>query len=129
MARVTGRSPAGRQAGRPQIGTGARPVSLWGFTGVAVTAIGGPLALAALYAPSIAQNAHSSAGLAMVAAAVVFSVPIWIWLSYAREVDAPGGLYGFVAAAAGRRVALAQAGLWTISYLLYLVYTTAQIVS
>jgi hypothetical protein len=108
--------------------TGARPISLWGFTGVAVTAIGGPLALAALYAPSIAQNAESSAGLAMVAAAVVFSVPIWIWLSYAREVDAPGGLYGFVEAAAGRRVALAQAGLWTISYLLYLVYTTAQIV-
>jgi hypothetical protein len=108
--------------------TGARPISLWGFTGVAVTATGGPLALAALYAPSIAQNAESSAGLAMVAAAVVFSVPIWIWLSYAREVDAPGGLYGFVEAAAGRRVALAQAGLWTISYLLYLVYTTAQIV-
>jgi hypothetical protein len=116
------------EAGRPHSATGARPVSLWGFTGVAVTALGGPLALAALYAPSIASGASSSAGLAMVAAAVVFSVPIWIWLSYAREVSAPGGLYGFVEAAAGRPVALAQAGLWTISYLLYLVYTTAQIV-
>jgi len=128
LARVAGRGSAGGETGRPQSVTGARPISLWGFTGVAVTAIGGPLALAALYAPSIAQNAESSAGLAMVAAAVVFSVPIWIWLSYARGVDAPGGLYGFVEAAAGRRVALAQAGLWTISYLLYLVYTTAQIV-
>jgi hypothetical protein len=30
--------------------------------------------------------------------------------------------------AAGRRVALAQAGVWTLSYLLYIVYTTVQIV-
>jgi hypothetical protein len=135
LARITGGANPGRrlpgspkEAGRPLSVTGARPVSLWGFTGVAVTALGGPLALAALYAPSIASGASSSAGLAMVAAAVVFGVPLWIWLSYAREVSAPGGLYGFVEAAAGRRVALAQAGLWTISYLLYLVYTTAQIV-
>jgi hypothetical protein len=115
-------------AGRLQSQTGTRPVSPWGFAGVAVTSLGGPLALAALYAPSIASGASSSAGLAMVAAAVAFGVPLWIWLSYAREVSAPGGLYGFVEAAAGRRVALVQAGLWAISYLLYLVYTTAQIV-
>jgi hypothetical protein len=34
-------------------------------------------------------------------------------------------LYSFVEAAAGRRVALVQAGLWIVSYLLY---TTDQIV-
>ena len=37
-------------------------------------------------------------------------------------------MFSFVEAAAGRRVALVQAGLWIVSYLLYLLYTTAQIV-
>lgn len=106
----------------------ARPVGQWGFTGVAVTSLGGPLALAALYAPSIAAGASSSAGLAMVAAAVAFGFPLAIWLGYARHVSSSGGLYSFTEAAAGRRVALVQAGLWALSYLLYVVYTTAQIV-
>jgi amino acid transporter len=64
----------------------------------------------------------------MVAAAVVFAFPLVIWLRYARHVNSSGGLYSFVEAAAGRRVAQVQAGLWIVSYLLYLVYTTAQIV-
>jgi amino acid transporter len=58
----------------------------------------------------------------------VFAFPLAIWLRYTRHVNGPGGLYSFVAAAAGRRVALVQAGLWIVSYLLYLLYTTAQIV-
>ena len=37
----------GVDADRPRT-AGARPVSGWGFTGVAVTSFGGPLALAAL---------------------------------------------------------------------------------
>jgi amino acid transporter len=106
----------------------ARPIGQWAFAGVAVTSLGGPLALAALYAPSIAGGAASSAGLAMVAAAVVFGFPLAIWFGYARHISSSGGLYSFTEAAAGRRVALAQAGLWALSYLLYLVYTTAQIV-
>jgi amino acid transporter len=106
----------------------ARPIGQWAYTGVAVTALGGPLALAALYAPSIAGGAASSAGLAMVAAAVVFGFPLAIWFGYARHISSSGGLYSFTEAAAGRRVALVQAGLWALSYLLYLVYTTAQIV-
>ena len=106
----------------------ARPIGQWAYAGVAVTSLGGPLALAALYAPSIAGGASSSAGLAMVAAAVVFGLPLAIWFGYARHVSSAGGLYSFTEAAAGRRVALAQAGLWALSYLLYLVYTTAQIV-
>ena len=106
----------------------ARPVGQWGFTGVAVTSLGGPLALAALYAPSIAAGASSSAGLAMVAAAVAFGFPLAIWLGYARHVSSSRGLYSSTEAAAGRRVALVQAGLWALSYLLYIVYTMAQIV-
>ena len=101
---------------------------MWGFTGVAVTSFGGPLALAALYAPGIVTGVTASAGLAMVAAVVVFAFPLAIWLGYSRQVASSGGLYSFVEAAAGRRVAMVQAVLWIVSYLLYLVYTTAQIV-
>ncbi len=43
-----------------------------------------------------------------------------IWFGYARHISSAGGLYSFTEAAAGRRVALAQAGLWALSYLLYL---------
>jgi hypothetical protein len=106
----------------------ARPIGQWAFTGIAVTSLGGPLALAALYAPSIAGGASSSAGLAMIAAAVAFGFPLAIWFGYARHVSSSGGLYSFTEAAVGPRVALAQASLWALSYLLYLVYTTAQIV-
>jgi amino acid transporter len=90
--------------------------------------IGGPLALAALVAPGVLADASGSAGIVMVAAVVVFAAPLAIWLRYARHVPSAGGLYAFTEAAAGRRVALVQAGLWIISYALYLVYTTAQIV-
>jgi amino acid transporter len=80
--------------------------------------------------PTTAETrpASVSAGLAMVTAVAVFAFPLAIWLRYARHVNGPGGLYSFVAAAAGRRIALVQAGLWIVSYLLYLLYTTAQIV-
>jgi amino acid transporter len=117
----------GRGTDRPSV-TAGRPIGKWAFAGVAVTSFGGPLALAALYAPSIVADASASAGLAMVGAVVVFTVPMAIWLRYAQHVHSSGGLYSFVEAAAGRRVALVQAGLWIASYLLYLLYTTAQIV-
>lgn len=122
LTRITG-----TRSDRPRT-SGARPVSSWGFTAFAVMSFGGPLALAALYAPGIVADASSSAGLAMVAAVVIFAFPLCIWLRYARQVSGAGGLYDFVEAAAGRPVALVQAGLWILSYLLYLVYTTAQIV-
>jgi amino acid transporter len=115
-----GRSPAETAAGRP-IGSPA-------FLGVAIASLGGPLALAALYAPTILTDASASAGLVGIAAAVVFAVPLLVWLRYSREMAGAGGLYGFVEAAAGRRAALLQAGLWIASYALYLVYTTATIV-
>ena len=101
----------GTTAGRPPRTQGARPASTWAFAGVAVTSFGGPLALAALYAPGIvAGSADASAGLAMVAAAAVFAFPLAIWLRYARQINGAGGLYAFVEAAAGRRVAVY--GLW-----------------
>ncbi len=64
----------------------------------------------------------------MLAAAAVFVAPIAIWLRYAEHINTSGGLYSFVEAAAGRRVALAQAAIWIFSYFLYLSYTTVQIV-
>ncbi len=105
-----------------------RPIGPWAFAGVAVASFGGPLALAALAAPGLAADASESAGLAMLAAAVVFIAPLAIWLRYSRHVSSAGGLYAFVEAAAGRRVALAQAAIWMFSYALYIVYTTVQIV-
>jgi hypothetical protein len=130
LARMLGNGAETRPEGgdAPSLLGSATPIGQWAYAGVAVTSLGGPLALAALYAPSIAGGASSSAGLAMVAAAVAFCFPLAIWFGYARHVSGPGGLYSFTEAAAGRRVALAQACLWALSYLLYLVYTTAQIV-
>ena len=108
--------------------TAEGPIGVWAFAGVAVASFGGPLALAALAAPGLAADASDSAGLAMLAAAVVFIAPLAIWLRYSRHVSSAGGLYAFVEAAAGRRVALVQATIWTFSYALYIVYTTVQIV-
>jgi amino acid transporter len=100
----------------------------WAFSAVAVASFGGPLALAALSAPGLVADAGDSAGLAMLAAVVVFAMPLAIWRRYSRHVSSSGGLYGFVEAAAGRRVALVQAAIWIFSYVLYLIYTTVQIV-
>ncbi|MGH3498065.1 MAG: hypothetical protein ACRDP1_11450 [Nocardioidaceae bacterium] len=113
----------------PPAGAGfARPIGPLAFLAVTVVSFGGPLALAALYAPTIVADATASAGFVVVAASVAFGVPLLIWLRYSRHVTTSGGLYGFVAEAAGRRIALVQAGLWIASYALYLIYTTASIV-
>jgi amino acid transporter len=104
------------------------PIGAWAFAGVAVASFGGPLALAGLIAPGLVDEASASAGLSMLLALAVFAVPLAIWLRYAKHISSSGGLYAFVEAAAGRRVALAQAAIWIVSYLLYLVFTTVQIV-
>lgn len=102
------------------------------FLSFAVISFGGPLALAGLIAPQViagaGATAATSSGLSIVIATVVFAIPLLIWLRYSRHIAGSGGLYDFVKAAAGPRVALAQAAIWTISYLLYIVYTTEQIV-
>ena len=126
MTTPTGVNPGGK-IDRP-FGSSRRPIGRWAFVGVALTSLGGPLALAALYAPSIVADASASAGLAMAAAIVVFVVPLAVWLRYAKHIQSSGGLFAFVGAAVGRRIALVQAALWILSYLLYLMYTTAQVV-
>lgn len=108
--------------------TPAKPLGELAFVAIAVASFGGPLALAALYAPTIVGDVSGSAGLVTLAGSVLFAVPLLVWLLYGRRVAGPGGLYDFVAAAAGRRTALVQATLWIASYALYLVYTTAAIV-
>ena len=113
--------------GQRRAGARDRPVGSWTFLGVVIASLGGPLALAGLYAPHIVADASASAGLAVVAAAVVFVVPLAIWLGYSRQVQSAGGLFAFVEAAAGRRLALVQGALWVFSYLLYLLTTTAEI--
>jgi len=102
-------------------------VGTWALVGVVVASLGGPLALAALYAPHILADASASAGLATLAAAVVFLAPLAVWLGYSRHLQTSGGLFAFVEAAAGRRAALVQGSLWVVSYLLYLLTTTAEI--
>jgi amino acid transporter len=125
---LSNKGAGGTTTGRPRLAAQSRPAGQWALAGVAVTSLGGPLALAALYVPGVVAGASSSAGLEMVIAAVAFALPMWIWLDFARDVNSPGGLYAFTEAAAGRRVALVQAALWILSYALYLLYTTAQIV-
>jgi len=107
--------------------TGWAPVSPLLFTGLTVAATGGPLALAALYVPGVLTDTSGSAGLVVGLGVLLFLPPLLVWLRYSRRVVGPAGLTGFVEAAAGRRVALVQAGLWTLSYLLYLVYTVTYI--
>lgn len=94
---------------------------------VAFAAFGGPLALAALYAPGAIEDVTRSGGFVTIVATVAFAAPLAIWLLFARDIASPGGLSAFVEAAVGRRVALAQAAVWVASYLLYLLYTGAYV--
>src|SRR5205085_2705869 len=125
---VTATTPHAGAPVAPPARPGLRPLSPWSFAAVAVVSFGGPLALAALYGPQAVGDLSSGGGLAALAAPVIFVLPLWIWLRYARQVHRPDGLAGFVRAAAGRRVATVQAAVWTVSYLLYLLYTTAYVV-
>ena len=77
MTASTRSGPGSTTRDRPPRDTG-RPIGAWAFLGVTVTARCGPLALAALYAPSIVADASASAGLATLAAAVVFGAPLAI---------------------------------------------------
>src|SRR5206468_4277837 len=97
---------------------GLRPLGRWTFAAVAVVSFGGPLALAALYAPQAVDEVTSSAGLAAAIAPLVFAIPLFIWMRYSRDIAGPGGLYAFVEAAAGRSVARVHGVLWLASYAL-----------
>jgi hypothetical protein len=101
------------------VGSSVSPAQFVAFT---VMATGGPLALAALFVPQ-AVSSLSSIGLLVVAGTAVFAVPVAIWCRYSERVVSSGGLFGFVEAAAGRRVAYIQGAVWVVSYALYLPYT------
>jgi amino acid transporter len=96
------------------------------YVGFAVASIGGPLALAAIYLPGTGDL--RSAGLLALVGAVLYGFPLLVWLRYSEEIVSAGGLAAFVEAAVGRRAALVQAGIWSISYFLYLPYTVTDIV-
>jgi hypothetical protein len=95
------------------------------FGGFTVSAIGGPLALAALFVPGAAGNAPALSTLIGIA---LFTAPLAIWVGYSRRVASPGGLAAFVESASSRPLALVQAGIWTVSYFLYLPYTVTYVV-
>jgi amino acid transporter len=92
------------------------------FVAFTVMATGGPLALAAVFVPQ-SISSLPSVGLLVVAATAVFAVPVAVWCRYSERVVSSGGLFAFVEAAAGRRVAYLQGAVWVISYALYLPYT------
>src|SRR4051812_10950080 len=106
--------------------TARRPLSPALFAGFAVASIGGPPAPAALYVPGAADM--RSAGLLTPLRALRYSPPLLVWVRFSRDAVSPAGLAGFVEAAAGRRLALVQAAVWTVSYFLYLPYTVTDIV-
>ena len=94
------------------------------FGGLAVASIGGPLALGALYVPGAAGGATA---LAPALGALLYGLPLLVWLRYGEEIVSAGGLTAFVAAAAGRRVATVHGAVWAFSYFLYLPYTITDI--
>jgi len=112
----------------PPAGDGERPLTARELLPLALASVGGPLALAALYAPGVVSDVTASGGAVAIVGAIAFLAPLAIWLRYSRDIASSGGLYAFVVAAAGRRVALLQAGLWLASYTLYLLYTSAYVV-
>ena len=99
------------------------------FAGFALSCVGGPLALAAVFLPdAVGGPAISSMGLTVLAGAALFSAPLLIWWRYSEQIASDGGLYAFVELAAGRRVALVQGCIWTFSYFLYLPFTVTYLV-
>ena len=93
------------------------------FTGTVIAGIGGPLALMVIFLPGTAGDALPASGLTIVLAALVFIAPLAIWLGFSEKIVSAGGLTAFVEAAAGKPVARIQAGIWIVSYFLYLPYT------
>jgi len=112
----------------PPTGETERPLTTRALLPLALASVGGPLALAALYAPGAISDVTGSGGFVAIVGAIAFLAPLAIWLRYSDDIAGSGGLYAFVVAAAGRPVALVQAGLWLGSYVLYLLYTSAYVV-
>jgi hypothetical protein len=106
--------------------TAGSPIPPSLYVGFAVASIGGPLALSAIYLPGTGDL--RSAGLLALVGSALYAFPLLVWLRYSEEIVSAGGLAAFVEAAVGRRAALVQAAVWSISYFLYLPYTVTDIV-
>jgi hypothetical protein len=97
------------------------------FAGLAVSSIGGPIALPSLL-PGAAGESIDSAGLVVALSLAAFAAPLAIWWRYSQRVVSPGGLSAFVDAAAGRPAALVQGWIWAVAYFLYLPFTVTYVV-
>jgi hypothetical protein len=117
-AAAAARTPGGEATAVPRL-------SWIRFPGLAVSSIGGPIALPTLL-PGAAGASIDSAGL--VVSLAVFVAPLAIWWRFSERVVSPGGLRAFVDAAAGRRPALVQAWSWAVAYFLYLPLTVTYVV-
>jgi amino acid transporter len=102
------------------VGPFGRPMPTAVFYGLAISSVGGPLALVTLFLPNTLVDARSAAGLAVLLGAAAFVFPVIAWYRYAGSVASSGGLYSFVEVAAGTRVARVHGAVWIVSYFLYL---------
>jgi hypothetical protein len=105
-----------------------RPIPRPIFYGIAIAAVGGPLSLAAFNVPQALGDQMSSSGLLVLIGIAAFAFPVIVWRRYAEKIASPGGLFSFVRAATGERVAVVQGLIWTVSYFLYLPATVAYVV-
>jgi amino acid transporter len=87
------------------VGPFGRPMPTPVYYGLAISSVGGPLALVTLFLPNTLVGVRSAAGLAVLLGAVAFVCPAIAWYRYAGAVASSGGLYSFVEAAAGTNVA------------------------
>jgi hypothetical protein len=97
------------------------------FAGFCVASLGGPLALLS-FLPGAAGDADNAVPLVVALALATFAAPLAIWLDFSRSVTSSGGLTAFVAAAGGRRLAVAHGWIWAFAYFLYLPYTITDVV-
>ncbi|MBI3647873.1 MAG: APC family permease [Actinobacteria bacterium] len=93
-----------------------------------MSSVGGPLALGALNVPQALGDLRSSSGLIVLIGIAAFAFPVVVWRRYSQEIASSGGLFSFVEAAAGTKVARVQGIIWTLSYFLYLPATVAFVV-
>ncbi|MDE1823518.1 MAG: APC family permease [Candidatus Micrarchaeota archaeon] len=106
----------------------AKTVPDYLLLGFALSSIGGPLALIALYIIGASGPALNSLGMAALIGALLFVFPLFIWYNYSKKIASSGGLYEFVRQAAGEKVAKIQGWIWAFSYFLYLPYTVVYVV-
>ncbi|MGH9107431.1 MAG: hypothetical protein ACRDZX_16715, partial [Acidimicrobiales bacterium] len=106
-----------------QAGPFGRAIPAPVFYGLAIASVGGPLGLVALVVPSTVAGVASSSGLVALLGSLAFVFPLLAWYRYSSNLASCGGLYSFVEAAAGTRVARAQGVVWAVGYFLYLPWT------